>query len=76
MSLQPNAVTWVDSALRTLEILEAPLIRQIDEKIIQNKPQCNLIIHLIRVQTRDDARITNRENSFERGLEGLKDERV
>ena len=29
ISLQPNAVTWVDSALKTLEICEAPLIRQI-----------------------------------------------
>ncbi|MEB3216997.1 MAG: PIN domain-containing protein [Nostocales cyanobacterium 94392] len=27
--LQPNAVTWIDSALKTLEICEAPLIRQI-----------------------------------------------
>ena len=29
ISLQPNAVTWIDEALKTLEIGEAPLIRQI-----------------------------------------------
>jgi PIN domain nuclease of toxin-antitoxin system len=29
ISLQPDAVTWIDSALQTLEILEAPLVRQI-----------------------------------------------
>lgn len=29
ISLQPNPVTWIDSALQALEIHEAPLIRQI-----------------------------------------------
>jgi PIN domain nuclease of toxin-antitoxin system len=29
ISLQPDAVTWIDSALQTLEIREAPLILQI-----------------------------------------------
>jgi PIN domain nuclease of toxin-antitoxin system len=29
ISLQPNAVKWIDLALNTLEIREAPLVRQI-----------------------------------------------
>jgi PIN domain nuclease of toxin-antitoxin system len=29
ISLQPNAVAWIDLALQTLEILEAPLVYQI-----------------------------------------------
>ena len=29
ISLQPNAVAWIDLALKTLEIHEAPLVRQI-----------------------------------------------
>jgi PIN domain nuclease of toxin-antitoxin system len=29
ISLQPNAVAWIDLALQTLEILEAPLVHQI-----------------------------------------------
>ena len=29
ISLQPNAVAWIDLALQTLEVIEAPLIHQI-----------------------------------------------
>ncbi|MEM6399636.1 MAG: PIN domain-containing protein [Cyanobacteria bacterium P01_D01_bin.116] len=29
ISLQPDAVTWIDLALQTLEIIEAPLVNQI-----------------------------------------------
>ncbi|MEA5595082.1 type II toxin-antitoxin system VapC family toxin [Rivularia sp. UHCC 0363] len=29
ISLQPDAVTWIDLALQTLEIIEAPLVHQI-----------------------------------------------
>ncbi len=29
ISLQPNAVAWIDLALQTLEIIEAPLVHQI-----------------------------------------------
>lgn len=29
ISLQPNAVTWIDLALKTLEICEAPFVREI-----------------------------------------------